>query len=317
MKHGDGRLPLGRVMRRAAAIVSVVAILSSMYLATCWYIVGTMVTLNPRPDTSMPSQLGFPEAKEVTFHTVDGVRLEGWFVPARGDRVIVLVHGIYSNAWDCQTPDVVRAYHDAGFNVFLFDSRGQGKSGGTLGLGWLERQDLRAVVNILLARGFKAGKIGIHGTSYGGATALLSAPQIPEIGAIVADSAFADVQDVMLGEIARRTGLAVRWTRPLLPGLRFVAWLRYGIDFGETPPEKVIATIAPRPVLLIHGEQDSIVPVESLKRLHRAAPKNTSVWLLPGREHTQGVRLVPECEKASPFREQFLSRVTEFFRRNL
>jgi pimeloyl-ACP methyl ester carboxylesterase len=311
------RLSSGRVVRRTAAIIAVVAIFAGMYLSACWYIVGTMVTLNPRAETFKPNKLGFSQAKKVTFHTADGVRLEGWFVPSQGDRVIILVHGVYSNAWDCQAPDIVRAYRDAGFNVFLFDSRGQGESGGTLGLGWLERQDVHAVVNILLARGFKAGKIGIHGTSYGGATALLAAAEIPEIGAIVADSAFADVQDVMLGEIARKTGLSVGWTRPLAPGLRFVAWLRYDINFDEPSPERVIAAIAPRPVLLIHGERDSIVPVESVERLHRAAPMNTSVWVLPGGEHTQGVRLVPDCERPSPLREQFLSRVTGFFRDTL
>lgn len=305
------------MVRRTTAIVAVVAIFAGLYLGTCWYIVGTMVTLNPRAETFKPNKLGFSQAKKVTFHTADGVRLEGWFVPSRGDRVIILVHGVYSNAWDCQAPDIVRAYRAAGFNVFLFDSRGQGESEGTLGLGWLERQDVHAVVNILLARGFKAGRIGIHGTSYGGATALLAASEIPEIGAVVADSAFADVQDVMLGEIARKTGLSVRWTRPLVPGLRFVAWLRYDINFDEPSPERVIATIAPRPVLLIHGERDSIVPVESVERLHRAAPMNTSVWVLPGREHTQGVRLVPDCERPSPLREQFLSRITEFFRHTL
>jgi dipeptidyl aminopeptidase/acylaminoacyl peptidase len=311
------RLSLGRVVRRTAAIIAVVAIFAGTYLGACWYIVGTMVTLNPRVETFKPNQLGFSQANKVTFHTADGVRLEGWFVPSRGDRVIILVHGVYSNAWDCQAPDIVRAYHDAGFNVFLFDSRGQGESGGTLGLGWLERQDVHAVVNILLGRGFKAGKIGIHGTSYGGASALLAAAEIPEIGAVVSDSAFADVQDVMLGEIARKTGLSVRWTRPLVPGLRFVAWLGYDINFDEPSPERAIAAIAPRPVLLIHGERDSIVPVESVERLHQAAPTNTSVWVLPGQEHTQGVRLVPDCERPSPLREQFLSRVTEFFRDTL
>lgn len=304
-------------MRRAAAIVGVLAVISGVYLFTCWYVVRTMVTLNPKRATSSPSELGFPHAETLSFSTSDGVHLKGWFVPSRGDRVIVLVHGIYSYAWDCQTPDVARAYRDADFNVFLFDSRGQGESGGTLGLGWFERHDLRAAVNVLLARGFKLGRIGVHGTSYGAATTLLAAPEIPEIGAIVADSAFVDVRDVMLGEVARRTGLSLRSTRLLAPGLRFIAQVHYAVNLDEVSPEKVIAAIAPRPVLLIHGERDPIIPVESVERLHHAAPNNTSVWVLPGRHHNEGVRLAPDCEKESPLREEFLLKVTEFFRRNL
>ncbi len=251
------------------------------------------------------------------FGASDGVRLAGWLVPSFGDRVIVLVHGIYSHAWDGQAPDVARAYHDAGFDVFLFDSRGQGRSGGTLGLGWLERQDLHAAVNLLLARGFKAGKIGFHGTSYGAATALLAAAEIPEVEAVVADSAFADVRDVMLGEVARRTGLSVRWTRLLAPGLGFIARWRFGMNPDQTSPEKAMVAISPRPVLLIHGEQDPIIPVESLQRLHSVAPTSATMWVLPGCQHTEGVRLAPDNINPSPLREAYLSKVTEFFQHYL
>ena len=305
------------MLQRAAAIVGFLAFLSGVYLATCWYVVRFMVTLDRKPAPLSPSQLGFPNAEELSFSASDGVRLAGWLVPSVGDRVIVLVHGLYSHAWDGQAPDVARAYHDAGFDVFLFDSRGQGRSGGALGLGWLERQDLHAAVNLLLARGFKSGKIGFHGTSYGAATALLAAAEIPEVGAVVADSAFADVRDVMQGEVARKTGLSVRWTRLLAPGLGFIARRRYGVNPDQTSPEKAMVAISPRPVLLIHGEQDPIIPVESLQRLHSAVPTSVAMWVLPGRQHTEGVRLAPDYVSASPLREAYLSKVTEFFQHYL
>jgi uncharacterized protein len=305
------------MMRRAAVIVGFLVFLSGVYLAACWYVVRFMVSLDRKPAPLSPSQLGFPNAEELSFSASDGVRLAGWFVPSVAGRVIVLVHGIYSHAWDCQAPDVARAYHNAGFDVFLFDSRGQGRSGGTLGLGWLERQDLHGAVNLLLARGFKAGKIGFHGTSYGAATALLAAAEITEVGAVIADSAFADLRDAMLGEVARRTGLSVRSIRLLAPGLGLIAQRRYGVDFAEASPEKAIAAIAPRSILLIHGERDPIIPVESVVRLHRAAPTNATVWVLPGRQHTEGVRLAPDCVRESPLRAAFLLKVTEFFRQHL
>jgi uncharacterized protein len=276
-----------------------------------------MITIARKPARLSPYELGFPNAEELSFSAPDGVRLVGWFVPSEGDRAIILVHGIYSNAWDGQAPDVAHAYHDAGFNVFLFDSRGQGRSGGTLGLAWAERQDVRAAVDLLLARGFRAGRVGVHGTSYGAATALLAAAEIPEIGAVVADSAFADVRDVMLGELTRRTGLPLRWAQLLAPGLGLIVQCRYRLDLDEASPERAIAAISPRPVLLIHGEQDRIIPIESLQRLRLAARTSTTVWVLPGRQHTEGVRLAPDYETPAPLREAFLLKVTEFFRRHL
>jgi|SRR5919106_906331 dipeptidyl aminopeptidase/acylaminoacyl peptidase len=304
-------------MQRAAAIVGFLGILLfGAYLVACWYLVRVMISIDRKPAPLSPSELGFPNAEEFSFSTPDGVRLVGWFVPAEGDRVIVLVHGVYSNAWDGQTPDVAHAYHDAGFNVFLFDSRGQGRSGGTLGLAWVERQDVRAAVDLLLARGFRAGKVGVHGTSYGAATALLAAAEIPEVGAVVADSAFADVRDVMLGELTRRTGLSPRLAQLLAPGVGLVAQCRYGLDLDEASPERAIAAIS-RPVFLIHGEQDHIIPVESLQRLRSAARTSTTVWVLPGCQHTEGVRLAPDCETPSPLRKEFLLKITTFFRRHL
>lgn len=306
------------VMQRAAAIVGFLGILLfGAYLVTCWYLVRVMITSDRKPARLSPFELGFPNAEELSFSAPDGVRLVGWFVPSEGDRVIVLVHGVYSNAWDGQTPDVAHAYHDAGFNVFLFDSRGQGRSGGTLGLAWIERQDVRAAVDVLLARGFRAGRLGVHGTSYGAATALLAAAEISEIGAVVADSAFADVRDVVLGEFTRRTGLSLRWAQLLALGVGLVAQYCYGLDFDQASPEKAIAAISPRPVFLIHGEQDHIIPVESLQRLRLAAGTSTTVWVLPGRQHTEGVRLVPDYKTPSPLREAFLLKITAFFGRHL
>ena len=261
----------------AATLGTLGVLLSGAYLAACWSLVHVMITMDRKLSRLSPSELGVPDARELSIHAPDGIGLIGWFVPAAGDRVIVLVHGIYSNAWDGQAPDVARAYHEAGFNVFLYDSRGQGRSGGTLGLGWLERQDVRAAVAHLLALGFRAGRIGVHGTSYGAATALLAAAELPEIGAVVADSAFADVRDVMLGEVARRLGLSMRWTRPLTPGFGFIAKQRYGVDLDAGSPLQAMTAIAPRPVLLIHGERDPIIPVESMYRLQAMAVGSTSV----------------------------------------
>ena len=306
------------VMVRVAATVGILGILlCGAYLAACWYLVHTMISMDRKPTLLSPTELGVPDAEELSFRAPDGIPLVGWFVPAVGDRVIIVVHGIYSNAWDGQAPDVARAYHDADFNVFLYDSRGQGRSEGTLGLAWLERQDVRAAVTLLLTRGFSAGRIGVHGTSYGAATALLAAAELPEIGAVVADSAFTDVRDALLGEMERRTGLSVRWTRPLMPGLGLIAKRRYGVDLDEASTEQAMAAIAPRPVLLIHGEQDPHIPVESAYRLHAAAPGSTTIWPLPGRQHTEGVRLAPDYEKESPFRETFLAKVTGFFHDHL
>lgn len=290
-------------------------LLAAAYLGVGWRILADVITPERMIPGQAPAELGFVKAEPLSFKSAyDQVPLKGWLVPSDGERAVVLVHGIHSHAWDCQAPDLVRAYTDAGFHVFLFDLRGHGASGGDqLGLGWKERGDVRAAADLLLARGFRPGKIGIHGTSYGAATAILAAATIPEIGALIADSSFADMLDVIPGEIQRQTGLGEGFAELLMPGIKFLALWFYCLDLDEAAPEQAIEDVPPRPILLIHGTGDPVIPVEHALRLKAAAGPQVELWLLPGLKHTEGVRLVPDCESVSPMREVFLHRVTNFF----
>lgn len=304
-----------RTRRRLWIAGAALAVLMTLYLGLCIFIMSSSLAtkrkIGPTP----------PGAETIHFQSdVDQVPLVGWLLPSIGDRVIVMIHGIDSNAWDGGQPDTAQAYVEAGFHVLVFDLRGHGRSGGDrLGLGWFERRDVRAAVGVLLQRGFKPGRIGIHGTSYGSATALLSTAAIPEVSAVVADSAWADVRDIMDSQIEDRTGIPAWVARLFLrPGNAFVARVLYSLDLAEIPPERAVPTIAPRPILFIHGSDDPTIPVEHAYRL-KAASKNPAdkLWILEGYGHTEGVRLGDEQIEVSPIREEFLTRVTEFFDRSL
>jgi alpha-beta hydrolase superfamily lysophospholipase len=289
-----------------------------LYLMAAWLILAALITPERERAGHTPAALGFYDIRQLTFESmVDRVPLRGWLVPAKGDRVIVLVHGIHSHAWDCQTPDVVRAYVGAGFSVFLFDLRAHGDSGGPhAGLGLLERGDVRGAVELLRQRGFQAGKIGIHGTSYGAATALLATEQIPEIGAVVADSAFANIREMIGGELHRKTGLPASLSSFLMPGIDWLASRLYSMEMDAAAPERAIRRISPRPILLIHGIQDPVIPFDHARRLKTAAGAAAELWPLPG-GHTEGVRMGHRCRESASTRDAFLAKVGDFFDKNL
>lgn len=288
------------------------------YLVACALAVSALITPQRKLTNTSPAELGFAGAQPLSFVSEsDDVVLRGWLVPADSERAIVLIHGIHSNAWDCQAPDVVRAYIDAGFSVLLFDLRGHGDSDGEhAGLGLLERHDVAAAVALLRHRGFRDGNIGVHGTSYGAAIALMAAAQIPEVGAVVADSAFADIRDVVGGELQREIQLPARVADLLMPGMSWLAHALYSLPLEQAAPERVIESISPRRILLIHGEQDSVIPFEHARRLKAAAGSIAELWPIPG-NHTQGVRMAPSCQEPAPTRAAFLAKVVEFFERNL
>ncbi|OGA19298.1 MAG: hypothetical protein A3H32_04175 [Betaproteobacteria bacterium RIFCSPLOWO2_02_FULL_63_19] len=293
----------------------IVGLLSAAYFGFSAIVLSAALTPRPAPH-AIRSPLD-DDAEAVRFASArDGVPLAGWLMPSHGTRAIVLVHGVDSASWDGGHPDLARAYVSAGFHVLAFDLRGHGRSGGKrLGLGWDERGDVRAAVDLLLARGFKPGAIGVHGTSYGAATALLAAADIPEVGAVVADSAFSDVRDLMTAQIESRTS-APTWLASTLasPGIESIAWVFHGLDLDRIQPMRAVPAIAPRPILFIHGNDDDVIPVRHAYRL-KAASRNPAdrIWVLRGRGHTEGIRLGHEQQTPSPLREMYLAKVVAFF----
>ena len=293
------------------------ALAAVLYLGICGLILWLLATPSrkpnpPGPDPNLRSEVLQFESAE------DKIPLSGWLLPSSGDRAIVLVHGVNSDGWCGAHTDIARAYVEAGFHVLVFDLRGHGRSGGDrIGFGWFERRDVGAALDLLLGRGFRPGRIGIHGTSYGGAVALVSAAAMPELGAVVADSAFADIRDMMQGQIKRR----IPWfpfVSAFAPGITLMGQLLYRLDFDVMAPERAVPDIAPRPILFIHGSEDPVTPVAHAYRL-KAASRNAQdeLWILEGLGHTQGVRTGKMYKDSSPMREAFLEKVVAFFDKSL
>lgn len=289
-----------------------------LYIGVCMIILNILITPQMLHTYRLPTELGFAGAKTLNLESAsDGITLRGWIVPANRNQVVILIHGIHGHAWDCQAPNYVRAYNNAGLDVFLFDLRGHGQSEGEhIGLGLTERGDIRAAIDALLKQGYLPGHIGLHGSSYGASVALLAAAQIGEVGAVVADSAYATVIDVVGGELERRTGLPSELAVLFQPGLNFLALLKYSLDIDKSAPEEAIGEISPRPILLIHGIEDTIIHHENAHRLKAAAGPAAELWLIPG-DHIEGVRLNMSCGDESPTNQVFLRKVTRFFANNL
>jgi fermentation-respiration switch protein FrsA (DUF1100 family) len=180
--------------------------------------------------------------------------------------------------------------------------RAHGESGGErFTLGWNERGDLRAAVDLVTQRGVPAGSIGLWAQSLGTAGALLATPDLPEVAAVVTDSALADARLLIDRELRLRTNLPPVF----VPGIELVALPRYGIDLDAVAPEKAVARIAPRPILFIHGDADPRIPLEHSLRLYVAAGNpSDELWVVPGAGHVQSFAIEPDA---------YAARVLAFF----
>lgn len=255
-----------------------------------------------RPDLDYalsPFEVG-AEATDVTFTAADGTRLAGWwFDRPEATRVAVVSHGHRGSKSDMLGigPGLWRE----GWAVLLYDFRGNGDSAdGPQSLAHYEQQDLHAAIDLVseLRPGLP---IDLVGFSMGAATSILVAADEPRVARVVADSPFADMHGVI--EAAARG----RHLPPVpLVGLvdRITGW-RYGYRFGDVQPLDVVARIAPRPLLILHGTEDSVIPVEHSRRLAAAAGPGCELCIVEGVDH---------CGAYFADRPGYIDRVVAFLR---
>jgi len=203
--------------------------------------------------------------QELQLITEDHVRLSAWYTPPKNGAVILVAHGY----GDKRAEDYYALFASHGYGVVAWDFRAHGESeGGFSSLGYYEVLDAKAALDFALAQP-GVEHIGAWGGSMGAVTMIRAAAQYPEIEALVADSPFATLEEEM----------DLRVPFPLLRALiRFFAERQSGVTVDSVRPIDDIVRISPRPVFLIQGMGDDMVPLNSAQRLYDAAGAPRQLW---------------------------------------
>lgn len=233
--------------------------------------------------TFTPFEVGVP-AEDVGFTAADGVNLAGWWLERpESSTVVICCHGHRGNKADLLGigPGLWRAGH----SVLLFDFRGNGESGdGPQSLAHHEQRDLSAAVDLVSSRRPDA-RIAVVAFSMGAATAILTAADDPRIEAVVADSPFTAISELLTTAYRRRRlpGAPLVWLADL------VNRLRHGYVFADVRPIDRVGALAPRPLLLLHGSEDRVIPHDHALALAAAAgPGTAELVSFEGAEHCGG-----------------------------
>jgi alpha/beta superfamily hydrolase len=220
---------------------------------------------------------------------VDGVTLVGeMYFAAGGDAapVVVLCHGMPLGPPDPSDPGypfLAQSLTRQGFSALIFNFRGTGPSEGNLDLaGWV--QDLRAVLDFLNVAHDGPRPI-LMGFSAGAAVACRVASEDGRVGAVALLACPANFERLRQPEN----------TQTMLEHCRKVGTLRdpsfppsvsgWVEGFVKVDPVGCVKRVNPRPLLIVHGEDDDVVPVADAHRLYAAAGEPSDLVVLPGVGH--------------------------------
>ena len=290
--------------------------------------------------------------KAIAFYS-EGVRLVGDVFYPEGLRPserragVVLCHG-YTGVKDLYLPDNARVLHEAGYVVLTFDYKGWGDSGGPRSrlAPYSRVADVQAALTFLGSLPeVDAARLGIYGTSYGGATVVWTAAIDPRVKCVVSvvgigngtrwmrsvrrpdefhdvlgradqdrvrqvvegKSEFVKREEILLPDRqSAELAAAARRNNPAAVGTIPLEYIHETLEFN---PEWVVDKIAPRPVLFITTDDDRLVPPEESIALHARAGEPKKLVILKGYGHYE-VYLEPAFSEV-------MRETTAWFRRHL
>ena len=215
-------------------------------------------------DAPTPRVSGASTVEEVWLQASDGVRIHGIYA-ATEDAVVDLLffHGNAGNLYD--RLDNVEGLLRAGFNVFIIDYRGFGKSEGEPSEDGLYKDGMAAYEHLTQSRAVDPTALVLFGRSLGSSVAIELATERPA-AAVIIESGFTSAQDI------------ARIHYPWVPG-----FVRRAMTHQLSSLSKVgnLRT----PALYVHGDRDTIVPMQMGRQLFEATPEPKAWYEIAGAGH--------------------------------
>jgi fermentation-respiration switch protein FrsA (DUF1100 family) len=243
-----------------------VILITTIYVGLAAFLFFTQSRLIYFPTSEIvatPDQIGL-SYKSVSFKAPDGVKLSGWFIPADSPRgVVIFCHGNAGNI--SHRLESIEIFHRLRLSTFIFDYRGYGTSEGTPSEEG-SYLDVKGAWNYLIEHeGLGPSDIILFGRSLGGAVAAwLAGKHLPK--ALIVESTFTSAPD--LAEelyFYLPAKLLCRYKYNALAAIREVQC----------------------PVLIVHSQEDEIVPFRHGRKLFDAA-NDPRVFLEISGSHNEG-----------------------------
>jgi fermentation-respiration switch protein FrsA (DUF1100 family) len=222
--------------------------------------------------------------REVVIQSPGGYPLFGIYFPTEGsNKTVMIVHGFTYGLYG--SVKYMPMFRRRNFNILLVDLRHHGRSGGAnITWGVQEKHDLAVWASWVLAQHGKEAVLGTLGESLGGATVLQHAAIDPRVAFTIADCPFSSLRGLLTHVLKTDYRLP---PSPLLELGEFWCRVLAGFTFAAASPINSMDKIQ-TPVLLIHGEEDALVPAEMSRELFEAKTSGVrEIHLVAGAGHAE------------------------------
>jgi len=218
-----------------------------------------------------------------------GYMINGRIYPNDSNRFIIIVHGITMNIYGALK--YLPFFYRKGFNVVVFDLRNHGETGGdTTTYGHFEKWDLSTVTDHLFKVYGNEISVGVHGESMGGTISMLNMAMDKRIRYGIIDCAFSDLPELLLLKLQQDSRLK---SKKLIAFVNLFIKIRAGFSIEDVSPLKELPTIH-QPILFIHGDQDTYVPMSMTKAMYAFKMDKKYMYIAKGGEHATSMAVDPE-----------------------
>lgn len=272
---------------RLALVLSILAFIIISFIALTVFSSNRLMNISKNEVTNVPSNI-LPSYSTTSFQSADGqTSLQGWFFKTKNPiSTIIVVHDAGSNRlpFGVEMIDMIESWLENGYNVFLFDQRNSGTSGGDIcTYGYLEWQDVLGAVSIVRQISVTTNVI-LFGMGTGCTSSLLAYANLPPEGAgentlslysqeirnlgfdrsyvigMILDSPAKESDDYIKPEVVQREpfGFITKYSVP------------YAIRVSSGGTNiSLAAEIArlPIPVLIIYGGHDTFVGADKIDQI--------------------------------------------------
>ena len=222
--------------------------------------------------------------EELVITSYDNIRLTGHMYHCPNPkRIIIAMHG-WRSSWSKDFGIISDFWHNNGCSVLYAEQRGQNNSEGDyMGFGMIERYDCASWIDTISKNNPRDLPVYLAGISMGASTVLMASgfDLGDKVRGIMADCGFTSANDIWRYVAENNMHMSYSIRKRLINN---ICRQKIQMSYDDYTTLDAMETNT-KPILFIHGTDDSFVPIEMTYINYKACSAPKHIFIVPGAGH--------------------------------